>query len=357
MDPETESDSLPELIENESRLDELLITPSKELVEFAGRLKGPVVILGAGGKMGPTLAVRLQRAIDQAGADRDSPTQAKTVAVSRFSDPASRTWLEERGVETIAADSMRRDDLQTLPDSKNIIYLIGNKFGTSDNPSLTWAINTIAPACAMERYPDSRFVALSTGNVYPLSSTDGGGSVETDALQPVGEYAYAAIGRERIFDYYSRTQQTPVAMIRLNYATDLRYGVLTDLATRVLSGEPIDVTQGYFNCIWQGDANDLIIRSLAYAESPSNPINLTSVETFSVREVAQTFGELMNRSVEIVGQESDTALLNNASKCFDLLGKPATPMDRVIRWIAHWVQTGNPLLGKPTHFEVRDGAF
>ena len=343
--------SIPETIDDESQLESYITTPSAELIEFAGNLSGPVVVLGAGGKMGPTLAVRLQRAFQQAGSD------AFTVAASRFSDAAARGWLEQRGVRTIAADALHPESFLELPDSDNIIYLIGTKFGTSGNPSRTWAINTIAPASAMRRYPSSRLVALSTGNVYPFSPVTAGGSVETDPLEPIGEYAYAAVGRERIFDFYSREQQTSIAMIRLNYATDLRYGVLTDLATKVATGQPIDLTQGYFNCIWQGDANDLGIRSLALAESPPNPINLTSVETFSVREIAQTFAGRMGCTVRFTGSESETALLSNASKCFRSLGDPATPMDRVIRWTADWVQQGNRLLGKPTHFEVRDGAF
>lgn len=342
---------LPETINDESQLEQLLISPSPELIEFSASLSGPIVVLGAGGKMGPTLAVRAQRAINQSGAD------AHVVAVSRFSDQTSRQWLDRHGVQTISADLLRQQSFVELPDSETIIYLIGSKFGTRQNPSHTWAVNTIAPALAIERYSTSRFVALSTGNVYAFSSVAGGGSVETDPLQPVGEYAYAAVGRERIFDHCSQRDQTPVAMIRLNYATDLRYGVLTDLATKVASGQVIDLTQGYFNCIWQGDANDLIIRSLALAESPPNPINLTSVETFSVRAVAEQFGNLMNCEVNFTGTESETALLSNASKCSQLLGEPATPMEHVIRWTADWVANDRRLLGKPTHFEVRDGAF
>ncbi|MCA9136779.1 MAG: NAD(P)-dependent oxidoreductase [Planctomycetales bacterium] len=343
--------NLPDVIGNEAELEDLLITPSQELIDFSASLSGPIVVLGAGGKMGPTLAARAQRAIDQSGSN------AQIVAVSRFSDPISRSWLEDHGVQTIAADLLRQESFNELPDSATVIYLIGTKFGTRQNPSHTWAVNTIAPALAMQRYRNARFVALSTGNVYAFSAVSGGGSVETDPLQPVGEYAYAAVGRERIFDHCSRRDQTPVALIRLNYATDLRYGVIIDLATKVATGQPIDLTQGYFNCIWQGDANDLIIRSLALAESPPNPINLTSVETFSVREVAQRFGELMNRNVNFSGTESETALLSNASKCSQLLGPPATPMAHVVRWAAHWVTSGGRLLGKPTHFEVRDGAF
>ncbi|QEF96615.1 NAD dependent epimerase/dehydratase family protein [Stieleria maiorica] len=347
----TTTAGLPDRIEDESQLETLLVAPSAELVEFAASLSGPIVVLGAGGKMGPTLAARAQAAIDQAGAD------AHVVAVSRFSDPAAREWLKGYGVQTIAADLLCQDSLSQLPDANTIVYLVGSKFGTRQNPSHTWAVNTIAPALAMQRYPTSTFVALSTGNVYPFSPIDRGGSLESDPLAPVGEYAYAAVGRERIFDHFSRQDGTPVAMIRLNYATDLRYGVLTDLATKVARGETIDLAQGYFNCIWQGDANDLILRALPLAESPPRPINLTSVETFSVREVATRFAELMNCSVRFSGQESETALLSNASQCSELLGAPATPMQQVIRWTADWVQHGGRLLGKPTHFEVRDGAF
>ena len=341
----------PEVIADEAQLEELLTTPSPELIEFAATLTGPVIVLGAGGKMGPTLAVRAQRAIVKAGAD------SEIIAVSRFSNPVARNWLDERGVKTISADLLRQESLDELPDAETIIYLIGSKFGTSQNPSHTWAVNTIAPACAMRRYPASKFVALSTGNVYAFTPVADGGSVETDALHPVGEYAFAAVGRERIFDHFSRLQSTPVAMIRLNYATDLRYGVLTDLACKVAKSEVIDLTQGYFNCIWQGDANDLIVRSLSLAESPPRAINLTSIETFSVRETAETFGRLMNRDVTFSGQESETALLSNASQCSQKLGKPATPMELVMRWTAQWVTSGGRLLGKPTHFEVRDGGF
>jgi len=343
--------SLPDVINDEEQLDDVLTTPSAALVDFAATLKGPVMILGAGGKMGPTLAVRAQRAITKANSD------AHVIAVSRFSDQTSRDWLIERGVETVAADLLRQDSFADLPDSDKVIFLVGSKFGTRQNPSHTWAVNTLTPAYAMQRYATSTFVALSTGNVYAFTPANGGGSLESDTLQPVGEYASAAVGRERIFDYFSRLQDTPVAMIRLNYATDLRYGVLTDLASKVAAEEPIDLTQGFFNCIWQGDANDTIIRSLAFAESPPTALNLTSLETFSVRNVAEEFGRLMNRSVSFTGEESETALLSNATNSSEVMGRPPTPIDHVIRWAAHWVAGGGRLLNKPTHFEVRDGGF
>ena len=343
--------TLPDRIADEQQLDQLLTEPSPELVEFAASLSGPIVILGAGGKMGPTLAARLQAAISQAGSD------ACTVAVSRFSDPQARRWLQRRGVETVSADLMLPESYSGLPNAENIIYLIGSKFGTRQNPSYTWAINTVAPAFAMRRYRSSRWVALSTGNVYAFTSVASGGSAETDPLQPVGEYGNAALGRERIFQYFSESNDTPVTLIRLNYATDMRYGVLTDLATQVEAGVPIDLSQGYFNCIWQGDANDLIIRALALAETPAAALNVTSIETFSVREVSERFAELMGRDVKFVGHESDSALLSNATRCRELLGAPSTPMDQVIRCVADWVHQVGRLLGKPTHFEVRDGDF
>ncbi len=343
--------TLPDRIADEQQLDELLTTPSSELIEFAASLRGPVVILGAGGKMGPSLAARLQAAIDRCGGD------ARTIAVSRFSDPASRNWLTARGVDTIAADLMDPDAYAQLPDADQVIYLVGSKFGTRQNPSHTWAINTIAPANTMRRYRTAKLVALSTGNVYAFTPADSGGSLESDALQPVGEYACAAVGRERIFEHFCQQNQTPIALIRLNYATDLRYGVLTDLATRVASGAPVDVTQGYFNCIWQGDANDLIIRSLKLASCPAKPLNLTSLETFSVREVARKMADQLGREVSFTGREAETALLSNASQCSQLLGPPQVPMDTVIRWVTDWVSRGGRLLGKPTHFEVRDGGF
>ncbi|KAA5547210.1 NAD(P)-dependent oxidoreductase [Roseiconus nitratireducens] len=343
--------SCPDVITDERQLDDWLTTPSAELVRFASKLQGNLLVLGAGGKMGPSLAVLAQRAIDQAG------STARVIAVSRFSDEAARAWLTERNVETLGADLLCPESVAKLPDAERVIYLVGTKFGTGQNPSHTWALNTLPPSYVMRRYGETPIAALSTGNVYAFTGVDSGGSLESDPLRPVGEYANAAVGRERIFDYFSRLNGTPVAQIRLNYATDLRYGVLTDIARKVLSEEPIDVTQGHFNCIWQGDANDCIIRSLALAESPPRPLNLTGPETLSVREVAQTFASLMGRTLRLTGRESETAFLSNSTSLRERLGPPAIPTETLIRWTAHWVQHGGRLLNKPTHFEVRDGAF
>jgi dTDP-4-dehydrorhamnose reductase len=339
------------MIQTESQLDDLLTRPGDALVEFVKSLPSPLVILGAGGKMGPSLAVLSKRAASAGG----NPLQI--VAVSRFTDARARRWLDDREVKTVSCDLIEERTLDQLPDAENVIYLVGLKFGTARDPAATWAINTIAPARVMERYPRARIVALSTGNVYPLSQVSRGGSVETDPLTPVGEYANAAVARERIFQYYTNRQSTPVALLRLYYAVDLRYGVLADLARKVAAGEPIDLANGSFNCIWQGDANDLAIRSLSLAASPASAWNLCRPEIFSVREVAGRFGELLGRQPVFSGTESATALLGNAAPLCARLGAPSVSLESMQEWIAAWIKLGGRNLGKPTHFEVRDGNY
>jgi nucleoside-diphosphate-sugar epimerase len=341
----------PEVIETEADLDEIMTRPRPALVEFVKTLSSPLVILGAGGKMGPTLAILARRAADAAGHN------LKIVAVSRFSDERARRPLEDYRIDTQSCDLMNRESLSELPDSENIIYLVGLKFGTANNPAVTWATNTLAPAVAAERYRDSKIVALSSGNVYPLVSIDGDGSSESDPLMPLGEYANSCVARERIFEYYSRKNGTPLSLIRLSYALDLRYGTLVDIAQKVYSGQPVDVTMGYINCIWQGDANEMIIRSLALVESPPRAINLTGTEWLSVRQLALRFGELMGCDVHLTGSESSTALLSSTARMRKNLGEPFTPLDRVIQWTARWVMNGGRLLNKPTHFETRDGEY
>ncbi len=338
-------------ISNEEQLDHWLTTPSEELVRFMGTLSGNLLVLGAGGKMGPTLAILAQRAATQAG------SSVKVIAASRFSDSKSKQVLNDNGVETVSVDLLNRDSVDSLPDADNILFLVGSKFGTSTNPAPTWAANTIVPANVLLRFPKARFVALSTGNVYPLSPVSKGGSVETDPVGPNGEYGQAALGRERIFQYYSAENGTKVVLIRLNYAVDLRYGVLIDIATQVYAGQPIDVTNGYLNCIWQGDANSAIIRSLDLADSPPSILNLTGTETLSVRKLAEEFGRLFNREVRFTGEEAPSALLSNASELCRRLGTPATSLETVIQKTAEWVSRGGRLLNKPTHFEVRDGVY
>jgi nucleoside-diphosphate-sugar epimerase len=343
--------SLPPYIDSEADLDDVMTRPTEALQSFVQTLHGPLVVLGAGGKMGPSLCVQVRRAAEDVGSDLD------IIAVSRFSDPKARTWLEERGVQTLACDLMDREAVEALPDAENIIYLVGMKFGTRQNPARTWAVNTLVPDRVSERYAGARIVALSTGNVYPLGSIAQGGAVETETLTPLGEYANAAVARERIFEYGAERDGTRVALIRLNYAVDLRYGVLVDLAQKIAAGEPVDVTMGYLNCIWQGDANEMIVRALDLADNPLVPLNLTGAEVLSIRELAQRLADLMDRTVEIVGTEAETALLSNPAKAVAALGSPSTPLETMLRWTAHWVQRGGPTLNKPTHFEVRDGRY
>jgi nucleoside-diphosphate-sugar epimerase len=343
--------TLPEHIETEDALDEVLTRPMPALVESIKALTSPLIILGAGGKMGPTLAVLARRAADAAGHPLD------IVAVSRFSDARKRDWLEARQVRTIACDLMARDAFAGLPDTDNVIYLVGLKFGTAQDPATTWASNTLVPAYAAERYARARIAALSTGNVYPLAPIDSAGWSESDPLTPVGEYANSCVARERIFEYVSRRHGARLASIRLSYALDLRYGVLVDIARKVFAGQPIDVTMGYLNCIWQGDANEFIVRSLALASSPPTVLNLTGSKALAVRNVAQQFGTLMDRPVQFTGEEAPTALLSNTARLRSDLGEPATPLDVVVRWTGHWIMNHGRLLDKPTHFEVRDGVY
>jgi nucleoside-diphosphate-sugar epimerase len=279
------------------------------------------------------------------------------VAVSRFSNPASSQWLETRGVNTVNCDLLDADAVGRLPETTNIIYLVGLKFGTAQNPAATWAINTLVPARVCERFPRSRIVALSTGNVYPQSKVSGGGSVETDPLTPLGEYANAAVGRERIFEFFSRRQGTPITLLRLFYAVELRYGVLADIARKVYTGEPVALGNGSFNCIWQRDANELILRALPLCAAPATVYNLCRPELFSVREMATRFGELLERAPLFSGSETATALLGNSARLCTALDSAPTSMDRILGWTAHWVKQGGHDLGRPTHFEVRDGNY
>ncbi|TMQ35696.1 MAG: NAD(P)-dependent oxidoreductase [Planctomycetota bacterium] len=343
--------ALPDRIRSQDELDELLTRPQPELITFIRNLPGPLLILGAGGKMGPTLAVLAKRAAEQAG------QALEVLAASRFSDDDARRWLETRGVRTLSLNLLDRDAVARLPDASQVVYLVGQKFGTMQNPGQTWAVNTLIPAYIAERYQNVPIVALSTGNVYPLVAAPAPGSVETDALTPLGEYANAAVARERIFEFFAHAYGTPLVLLRLNYAVELRYGVLLDIARKVHAGEPVDVTMGYFNCIWQGDANDMILRALGLAQNPPLALNLTGSGVLSVRDLAMQFGELLGRTPHTVGQEADTALLSNAAKACALLGVPPTPVHQVLRWTTEWVKQGGRTLNKPTHFETRDGNF
>jgi nucleoside-diphosphate-sugar epimerase len=260
-------------------------------------------------------------------------------------------------VSTIACDLLDEAAVASLPDASNVVYLVGTKFGTTQHPARTWATNSLVPAYVARRYRGSRIAALSTGNVYPLTPVQGGGSRETDPLTPLGEYANACVARERILGYFSEQYHTPVALLRLYYALDLRYGVLVDIATRIHRGEPVDVRMGYLNCIWQGDANEMILRALAVAAVPARPLNLARPEILSVREVGRQLARQMGKPLAIAGEEAPTAYLCNTGELNRLLGTPATPLEVVLRWTAHWVESGGRTLGRPTHFEVRDGRY
>ncbi len=301
--------------------------------------------------MGPTLAVQARRAAEAAG------HKLEIIAASRFTSPELPKWFESRGISAVRCDLLDPAGLHVLPETENVLYLVGLKFGTSANPALTWASNTLIPAHVMRRFPNARTVALSTGNVYPLVPVASGGSVETDLPAPSGEYAQAALARERIFEYFSQTNQTPLVLVRLNYAVEVRYGVLVDLAKKIARGETIDLSMGHFNCIWQRDANELILRLLSRAEYSRAIYNLTGSETLSVREVASELAANMGQTARFGGQESPTALLNNASKLLDHFGPLTTPLSTILSWVADWVKRDQPTWNKPTHFEVRDGKF
>ena len=343
--------TLPLEIKSEEELEDVLTQPAPALVQFISRITSPLVILGAGGKMGPTLAALAKRAADQARHNLD------VIAVSRFTDPRCKVWLEKRGVQTHTADLLNRADVDRLPDSANIIYLLGLKFGTSQQPAATWAMNTIPPALVSERYHNSKIVALSSGNVYPMSNVNTLGSQEEDPLTPLGEYPNAVVARERIFEFYSRQHNTPLALIRLFYAVELRYGVLVDIATKILHGEPISLANGYFNCIWQGDANEMIIRSLALAASPPARFNLCQPQVYSLRSVAVELGEHMQAAPLFADSEASTALIGDPSRICQALGRPGTRFVQILKWTADWVRKGGRNLNKPTHFEVRDGVY
>jgi nucleoside-diphosphate-sugar epimerase len=265
--------------------------------------------------------------------------------------------LEDRGVKTVSCDLLDERAVARLPEAPSVIYLVGLKFGTAQNPAATWAMNTIVPARVAGHFSSARIVALSTGNVYPMSPTSGGGSIETDPLTPLGEYANAAVGRERIFEFYARENATRLALLRLFYAVELRYGVLVDLARMIQQGQPIPLANGHFNCIWQGDANEMIIRSLALAATPPAVFNLCQPEMFSVREIATRLGQLMNRTPQFTGMEAPDALIANATAICAAVGTPATSIDTILPWVADWVTSGRRNLGRPTHFEVRDGRY
>lgn len=341
----------PKKITAEEQLEELLSRPTAEAVELFSRLDGDLIFLGIAGKIGPSLAHMAKRACDQAG------VRKRIIGVSRFRDENEKKQIESFGIETIAGDLLDRDFIAGLPKVKNVFFLAGMKFGSMENLSMTWAVNTYMPALVAEHFRESRIVAFSTGCVYPLVPIRSGGSLETDMPLPVGEYAQSCLGRERMFEFGSKKYGTPVTLIRLNYAVELRYGVLVDIADKVRNQQEVDLSMGYFNVIWQGDANDVVLRALGDAGSPALILNITGPETRSVREIAKKFARHFGVEVKLVGEEAKTALLSNSKKAYGLYGEPATSIDQVIEWTAGWMKDEKRLLGKPTHFEVRDGKY
>jgi dTDP-4-dehydrorhamnose reductase len=339
------------VIANELELEDILSEPSAADIEAARTLEGPLLILGAAGKMGPSLAHLAKRALDAAG------NPARVIAVSRFSNPQSRTQLQAWGIDTIPCDMLEPGALDQLPDAPNVIFMAARKFGSSGLPSLTWATNTLLPGLAAQRYRRSRIVAFSTGNVYPLTLVDSGGPTEETLTAPIGEYAQSALGRERLFEHAALTWQTPVALLRLNYAVELRYGVLVDIARKVHAGTPVDVTMGHVNVIWQGDANSATLRALPLAATPAFVLNLTGAATLRVRDIAEGFASRFGNQAIIQGIEAPTALLSNAALYHRLLGPTRVSVEQMMDWIAAWIMQGGASLGKPTHFENREGTF
>lgn len=332
-------------------LDEFMCRPSNALIDDIRKINGDIMVLGAGGKMGPTLCKLAVNAIKQAGLSK------KIYAVSRFTNSIHSENLESYGVIVIKADLLDENSLSSLPDVPNIIYMAGRKFGTSDDQSLTWVMNVYLPGRIAEKFKNSRIVVFSTGNVYPFTDIDSGGSTENSPVGPVGIYAQSCLGRENIFRYFSNKYNTPMLMFRLNYAIDLRYGILLEIAKTVKSGKPLDITTGYFNVVWQGYANEIAIRSLPHCESPIRILNVTGFETVSAKETAYKFASYFNTTAVFTGSEQSTALLSNASKCMKLFGKPSVSLDEMISMIADWIKNEGETISKPTHFQERDGKF
>lgn len=336
---------------DEAALDLLLSTPTEPSVEALRRLPGDIVVLGAGGKMGPSLVGLLCRAAAAAGPAR------RITAVARFTDPVARAALEASGATLMTADLFQPGAIEQLPDAPNVIFMVGQKFGTGRDAARTWAVNAYLPGLVAVRYPASRITVFSTGNVYPFWPTASAGPTETDPTDPVGEYAQSALGRERVLAFFSDRNQTPASILRINYAVEPRYGVLRDIADRVRAREPVDLRMGHVNLIWQRDANAIAIQSLAHAATPPCVVNVTGRPAVSVRTVAEAFGLRWQVDPVFAGTEQPTALLSNAEKSDRLFGPPPTSLDEMINHVAAWIEADGRSLAKPTHFAEREGKF
>ena len=338
-------------IGSEAELEDLLTEPTARLLDVFRELRGDILVLGVAGKMGPTLAKMALRASEA------TETRRSIIGVARFSNPDEQSRLDAAGIRTIKGDLLDERFLATLPDSPNVVFMAGMKFGSTGNESLTWAMNTHLPALVCRRFEKSRIAAFSTGNVYGLCPLRLGGSVETDGLNPVGEYAMSCLGRERMFEHFSRTRNTPVSILRLNYACELRYGVIVDLAAQVFEEREIDLTMGAFNAIWQADANAIALASLLHASSPPLILNVAGPEVLSVRRVCERLGQIMGKPVRFTGVEAPDAILSNAQRAHQAYGYPRITAEQLVEMAARWIIDGGKLLGKPTHFESRQGRF
>ncbi|MBS4218696.1 epimerase [Bacillus sp. FJAT-49711] len=332
-------------------LENFMSEPSAQLLRDIALIDGDILILGVGGKMGPTLAKLAKSAIDKAGIEK------KVIGVSRFSSGDLKNELEDYGIETIAADLLDEKSLQSLPDVKNVIYMAGNKFGTVGNEHFTWAMNAYLPGRIAEKFSKSRIVAFSTGNVYPLTKTVRNNCSEDSTVNPIGEYAQSCLGRERVLTYFSHVNKTPMLLFRLNYAIDLRYGVLSEIAKNVYGEQAIDLTMGNVNVIWQGDANEYAIRSLLHCNTSVKVLNVTGPETLSIRWLAEEFGKRFGKVPIFANEEQDFALLNNAANAHQLFGYPKVTIQQMVDMVADWISNDGDTLNKPTHFQEREGAF
>jgi nucleoside-diphosphate-sugar epimerase len=342
------SDALPDRLRDVEHLEEVMTTPPPAVIAALQQLPGDIIVLGIGGKIGPSLARLAKRA---------APAK-RVVGVARFSEKGVREKLTQWGIECIAADLLERKEIEALPKLANVVFMAGRKFGSSGNEEQTWAMNALVPALVAEAFAGSRIVAYSTGCVYPYVNVHHGGATEaTPATPPPGAYANSCVAREAMFRYFSRTRGTPGRLIRLNYAIDMRYGVLHDVASRVLAGAPINLATGHVNVIWQGDANAMVLRAFEQCTVPTSPLNVSGPETVSIRWLAETFGQRLGKPPVFSGVEAAEAWLVNTAQARRLFGCPSVPLGKLVDWTADWVARGMPSLGKDTHYDVRDGDF